>query len=687
MKLRGPHFWIATLSLTAVVVVAAVDMRRTSPGPLTSVHEREKDLRGKSGCNDCHGGWFSSMTKSCLECHALVQQQIEESKGLHGVLGSEKAEQCATCHGEHHGASFAIVNRQSFLLAGSKNPEKFDHEMIGFEMSGRHLELDCAQCHANARAVVLEKGTTRYIGLDQNCATCHDDPHEGRMVFDCASCHGQAAWDELHSADHDRFLPLIGGHADIGCRECHASSGTHALEVLGTVRPQPRQCAECHDSPHDETFVTGVAGSAAMAVEASCVTCHEAEHTTFRDEHLELSVEQHAHSGFALAAPHDEVECAECHAPERESFAERYPGRGADECSACHEDAHDGQFEDGPFAGGDCIACHDRQHFEPHAFTVEKHQLASLPLSGAHIQTECNACHEVAREGEPRIFRGTASVCDACHQDAHRGFFDPFTIKLPEEKFGDCARCHGTASFASAGDAGFDHDRWTGFAVAGAHSESGCTSCHPLAGEADESGRKFGWVEEEFGEYQGCVTCHADVHDGLFDAADLPASIDGKQDCARCHVDSSFRAVAQDFDHGRWTGFAVVGAHAEIGCSGCHASLRSPDELGRTWARANGPLCSDCHEDPHAGQFEVQGETDCQRCHVDDVEDYLDFDHDRDSRFVLGSQHEDLECAACHLPALFGDVEFVRYRPLGRECFDCHGVHEEVLLRKMPKRR
>ena len=53
---------------------------------------------------------------------------------LHGVLGAEKAEQCAQCHGEHHGASFSIVNRQSFLLAGSKNPDKFDHSLIGFEM-------------------------------------------------------------------------------------------------------------------------------------------------------------------------------------------------------------------------------------------------------------------------------------------------------------------------------------------------------------------------------------------------------------------------------------------------------------------------------------------------------------------------------------------------------------------------
>lgn len=686
MKVRAPHFWIAVLSLAAVVLVAAVDMRRTSPGPLTTVHQREEELQGRSGCSQCHGGWFSSMTKACLDCHEIIGQQLETSKGLHGSIAREEMERCAVCHGEHHGTSFAIVNRQSFLLAGAKNPEKFDHQQVGFEMNGRHAELDCAQCHAHARDVVLAKGDTRYIGLDQNCASCHADPHDGKMVLACASCHGQRTWDELHSTGHDRFLPLLGGHGDVACRECHADNGTRALEVLGTNHPPPRDCVVCHESPHAAMFVDGVARQNAMSSGATCVVCHVVEHTSFREETIEVTAAQHASSGFGLEAPHDEASCADCHAPDGGTFAARYPGRGADACSACHEDPHGGQFATGPFAGGDCIACHDRHRFEPHAFTVEKHAQAGLALTGKHVDTGCNDCHAIAREGDPRSFRGVKSDCDACHADAHAGFFERFAAKLPPEKHGDCARCHDAETFGSVIQPRFDHTAWTGFAVLGAHAQDSCESCHPLAAEPDETGRRFGRVAEHFGKYTGCVTCHADPHRGQFDAADLPSTIDGRADCARCHVDTSFRSLAADFDHDRWTGFAVVGAHAEIGCAPCHAPLRKPDELGRTWGRAKGPLCADCHTDPHAGQFAVAGDTDCQRCHVDDAEAYLDFNHDRDSRFALGEAHRLVECSTCHLPTRIRGVETVRYRPLKTECSACHGVHEEVLLRKIPKK-
>jgi hypothetical protein len=253
---------------------------------------------------------------------------------------------------------------------------------------------------------------------------------------------------------------------------------------------------------------------------------------------------------------------------------------------------------------------------------------------------------------------------------------------------GECSRCHGDVRFDQVPEADFDHGEWTGFAVEGAHRQAECTVCHPLAEEPDERGRRFGYVEEHFGVFTGCVTCHEDPHGGLFDRKPALAQIAGREDCARCHDSSSFRALVEPFDHGRWTGFALVEDHAAAACTDCHAPLRRPDELGRTIDRANGPSCADCHIDPHAGQFRVDAVTDCARCHTSGAPDYLAFDHERDARFALGDAHADVACASCHDTTTAADGrDVVRYRPLPITCIECHGVHEDVLLRKKPRRK
>ena len=594
MKLRATRILLAVCSGACAVLMAVVALERTSPGPLAAVHQREPDLAGKSDCSACHGGLFSDMTEACLDCHAAIASDIEKAHGLHGALGT-KAERCAACHSEHHGAGFQIVNVQSFVQAGFPAALEFDHAFVGFVMEGKHLEQKCVDCHPNANVAVLEKGEQRYLGRDQSCVTCHEDPHEGRMKVACDACHAQEAFDRLGSKGHERFLELTGAHADVACLECHSEDGPWSLEILGTGqgRTNPRRCQDCHESPHEASFVDAVARASERHPSASCVVCHEAEHATFRDERLAVVVtaELHAHSGFPLAAPHAEVSCGECHAVGAEDFGARYPGRGADECQVCHEDPHGGQFVEGPFAGGGCLACHAREHFVPHEFDAEDHALARLPLDGAHLDTACEDCHLVEKEGEPRVFRGTSDLCAECHADAHLGFFEPFSADLEPLEHGECARCHATASFAELPDECFEHARWTGFEIRGAHEQEGCEACHPSSPEPDVTARSFGRVAQHFGPFTGCETCHADPHRGEFDADSLPRLLDGRAGCTRCHAEVSFRSFPYGFEHGVWTSFALAGAHAEAECSACHAQLRRSDEHGRTWKRAAGSGC------------------------------------------------------------------------------------------------
>jgi len=636
---KNPRAWLVGFAVAAVLAVVIADLSRTSPGPLTTVHGEV------AACADCHGGWFGTMTRACLECHEPIGEQIDAAAGLHGVLGRERVEQCGSCHGEHHGEAFQLVNRRSFALAGVEDPLAFDHATIGFPMDGKHLDQECSRCHENADLAVLPKGQTRFVGLDRNCAGCHKDSHEGRMQVACANCHGQQAFDRFEAIEHPD-LSIAGGHAKVGCRDCHAKDSLHSLESVGERRAALlRDCADCHQSPHRDGFVQG-----------SCAECHDTDHKSFKDERLALTLEQHALSGFALAKPHEELACEKCHAGV--AFAARYPGRKARRCDQCHTDPHRGQFESA------CIDCHATTHFAPHEYTVARHADTSLALTGRHVETKCNECHTVPAEGQPRRFRDTPNTCANCHADAHRGFFEPD---------GACAKCHGTASFRALVEGGFDHGVRAGFVVRGAHAQDGCESCHPRGPIPDESGRTFGRVEVQFGEFKGCVTCHQDPHgDGLL----------AQSGCTDCHSQTSFRAFPDGFDHGRWTGFALDGAHSKSKCSACHAPLRQPDPKGRTAKRARGDRCVDCHSDPHASQFVQKGATDCAKCHKTVSFSELRFFHDRDSRFRLGKQHQSLACDACHKPVRWKDRDIVRYRPLGRRCGSCHMAQKNLFHRE-----
>ena len=701
MKLSNPRLWIGLCSGLVVLLVAFVDMGRKSPGPLTSVHQREESLMARNGCADCHGGFFSGMQSSCFECHQVIDEQMQAGTGLHGVIDQGVAARCGTCHSEHHGARFSIVNRQSFIQAGVLDPDQFDHNLIGFAMDGEHLELDCSECHQHAETEVLPEGAFRFGGLRQACADCHEDPHEGQFTaVGCTDCHSQAAWEELFSEGHDGVLPLVGGHGDVSCRECHAEDDLHALEVVGSSagRPEARACLDCHESPHDDEFLSGSADYLAMAEPASCVSCHTEEHESFR-EPTDLDFDLHAFSGFPLALPHDEVGCEECHAPESDDFAERYPGRGPEECSVCHADPHAGQFETGPFSAlavdpapgaGECTACHADVEWEPHVFDVEKHARAALELDGLHLDADCHACHlpdEDPDRNGVRTFRGTPSDCDRCHDDAHRNFFAPVEGELAEAEHGSCAACHLTTGFEELRGDSFDHARFADFPLKGAHAQESCESCH-VPQPRDDDGRSFGFVEDHFGVVEGCADCHEDPHRGAFDRPEMPQSVQGRNGCARCHVEVSFRVFKKDFNHERWTGFALEQSHAQVGCTDCHEPKEEPAASGLTWGEAPGTSCADCHSDPHGGQFvDYLDVNDCSRCHTPANFGDTIFRHDWDSSFELGEAHRAVACSACHSLEPHNGGSIVRYKPLSGECSSCHGVQEGQLRKRRRKNR
>ncbi|MFT5285307.1 MAG: hypothetical protein ACI8TQ_001469 [Planctomycetota bacterium] len=696
MKFGNPSIWIGILSTIGVMALVIEDIDKAAPGDLSAVHGRMEELSGSQNCNQCHGGWGQSMADACLECHEAIEVQLGNGEGLHGGMSPDSELTCGLCHGEHHGSSWSLVNPQSFAMSGAGSREDFDHEMIGFRMVGGHLDLNCVECHVYADDEVLTEGGQRFGGLDQNCASCHDDSHDGRMVIDCASCHGQVAFTELESFEHEQFLSLDGGHASQSCEACHAESGEHGLRetgegVAGSTRAT---CSDCHESPHRSEFIARAMDETSFTEGETCQSCHLPAHKKFLGSRVVVTADMHALTGFALDAPHDLAACKDCHGDPGTEFEMNVAARLRGDCRACHEDPHGGQF-DGEFGDRrECAECHADGFFEPHEFSTELHAETKLELLGTHAELDCSECHEDPDpESEAaRAFASLSHRCESCHLDGHDQYFQPFLdavdlARFEEEKrvteSASCELCHDATSFSEVDSERFDHGATTPLVIAGAHEQTDCESCHQTSLEPDESGRSFGRVEKHFGEFRGCVTCHEDPHEGGFDSAEFEIDVNGREDCARCHNDRSFRVLNEEFDHGAWTEFALEGQHAEISCSECHSRLAQAGEHGRTWGRAAGMDCATCHADPHVGQFVVGGSIDCSRCHNSAFAfQEIVFDHERDSSFELGEAHINLECSVCHPSVEVAEnAEVVRYRPLESNCVDCHGSHEDRTAR------
>jgi hypothetical protein len=634
--------------------------------------------------------------QECSACHANADV-VRLEVGQRRFLG--QSQECDACHDDS--PHEVRMQRACEACHGQERPfdehATFEHDER-FPLEGVHGLEDCGACHERGGPHAFE----RLASLDspprvRSCDACHEPPHAPTFLgatadlvgqsgaVECSLCHleGQATFgaaratfaDELHAASG---FALTSPHAALECDACHAAGPDWTGRFPGRER---RDCAACHEDAHAGQFDGGPSAPA-------CADCHGEE--TFVPARFDL--EQHARSAFPLVASHRAVACYGCHGPlDPEGPARRWRGAPR-ECRACHEDGHEGRF-DAQLAGDtDCAQCHAATRFADAGAdrAFDHRRWTDFALEGAHAELECAACHRPSPrpDARGRRFGRIAEVfgalptaerpCAGCHQDPHAVDFD--APGRPRERNGarGCARCHEVESWRNASAQGFEHETWTERRLGGAHLKLECVACHRRAPTPDALGRSFGRIRELFGQdIADCRTCHADPHLGLFDREHAPAQVEGRRACERCHGEQDFTAlVLEPYDHDLWTGSATRSGHAAQTCDDCHPRLAVPGEAARGRRAAQGSRCVECHSDPHAGQFVVDGKSDCRTCHEDQASwSELVFDHARDSRYVLDGVHVELECSACH-PAYpqRGQKPLVRYKPLGIECVDCHAL-------------
>jgi hypothetical protein len=606
-----------------------------SPGDLTSAHAH---LEGIRNCTSCHQlGQRGVEPDKCLSCHTPLRTRIAQRQGFHATVSRA----CETCHKDHFGRDFDPVR----LATGS-----FDHSRTGFRLVGRHLNTTCRSCHrpehvtdADVRRFVGGAGrlSETFLGLGDDCETCHrgENPHgQGFAGESCASCHAPQGWDEVSGFDHAATgFALVGAHADASCSACHGEAGRGGARFSGLST----SCRGCHadESPHGNQFRG-----------EECSSCHGSA-TWSNTPNF-----SHARTGFPLAGAHASVACQSCHPG---SGARRqFEGVAHASCQSCHEDPHDGAF------GADCATCHTTTgwqqmgaSFDGDRFDHEAH--TGFALVGAHGRIACESCHSRRDDAAIGItFTGpsqgvtfpavAAETCLSCHKDPHDGAF------LDDPGGPVCSNCHGQNDFTPAAF-GIERHAETAFPLTGAHLATPCTACH-----ATEPGR----LAPGFRASDACETCHANLNPH----GDEFAGATGVTRCAECHNTTDWALAS--LDHSQ-TGFPLAGAHLAQECTACHARETLPD--GRVVRRFAGlpTACASCHDgdDPHRDQFE--GRT-CDACHDTQAFTIAHFDHDR-TRFPLDGAHEAVACAACHRTEATPDgTTFVRFKPLGTACADCH---------------
>ena len=271
---------------------------------------------------------------------------------------------------------------------------------------------------------------------------------------------------------------------------------------------------------------------------------------------------------------------------------------------------------------------------------VHAQLLSPGPLAPAHASLEgdqhCNDCHTSGK-------RVDQAGCLKCHGDIGSSIAAGTGLHGLQYKGKPCEGCHadhlgkGLVRWPGGDPSKLDH-ALTGWALNGAHKNTGCKQCH---NKANSRG-----APTYLGLPKTCISCHKDVHQGRFDKA-----------CTSCHNESAWKDLnLKSFNHDT-AKFALKGAHQTVVCAKCH---QEPPK----YAPLKFEVCTDCHKDPHTGKLGPA----CTNCHEDTRWKPVTFKHGsaKHPGTSLANGHAGVACQTCH------DKGNLAMPSRGKECVSCH---------------
>jgi nitrate/TMAO reductase-like tetraheme cytochrome c subunit len=580
-----------------------------SPGPLASVHSQ---LEGMSNCTKCHELGDKVTNAKCLACHSELKAVIDQNKGYHSS-SEVKGKKCSECHSDHHGLNFQILRFDK---------EKFNHNTTGFPLTGAHTKRVCKDCHKpefiSNKAIKAKKLT--FLGLKTECLGCHKDYHQQTLSASCGNCHNSDAFKPATKFNHAATrYPLAGKHQSLECIKCHKITAKNGVTFQEFAGINFSNCSSCHEDVHQNKFGQ------------NCKQCHSENSFLIIKSNNNFD---HSKTNFKLEDKHVSVACVACHKTNVNAPLKH------EKCTDCHKDYHNSQFLTLGLLTN-CADCHSTKGFDLTSYSVERHNNSKFTLDGAHITTTCAKCH---KKDEKWSFREIGQQCKDCHKDYHNRQFTKNGVVT------NCADCHVSKGFDQIVYSVDQHNQGR-FRLEGGHLATPCVACHK---------KTTNWSFRDIGIR--CIDCHEDIHNGLINKKYYPES-----NCTACHNPARWSSIT--YDHSV-TGFSLSGKHAAIACNKCHFKSDTTGKVVQKFAEMS-KACLSCHPDVHFKQFEVEGLTNCLKCHTFDAWGITNFNHNT-TAFKLDGKHQNVPCAKCHKQITVGQNTFVLYKIKEWKCENCH---------------
>jgi len=559
-------------------------------------------------CSDCHvGGSYKGTPANCVGCHMKDYQGTTNPN--HVATGMPQT--CQTCH-----------------TTSAWQPATFDHNLVGFPLTGAHATLQCSQCHTNGN----------YNLSSKTCVTCHlkdyqgtNNPNHAQQGFaqTCDSCHNTAAWQPATFNHANSGFPLTGAHATLQCAQCHINNNYNLTNTA---------CVGCHLKDYQTTTDPN---HVSANFPQTCEQCHNTTNwggATFN----------HASTGFALTGAHTSLQCSQCHINGNYNLTSANTT-----CVSCHLTDYQKTTDPNHVQAGfsqSCEQCHNTSSWNGASFN---HATTGFALTGAHASLQCSQCHI------NNNYKLTNTACVACHLADYQKTADPNHVQanFPQT----CEQCHNTTNWGSGT---FDHST-TGFALVGAHTSLLCTQCH-VNGNYHLTSANTTCISCHQADYNGtnnpphsqvgfpttCDSCHNlnNWDNATFNHNNTTFPLTGahtKLACNTCHVNNNYLTLPTDCygchksDYLGTSNPNHTAAHFPTTCTTCHDTVKWTDAtFNHTWfptthGGANG-ICSTCHT--NANDYSV---FQCTNCHTKTVTD-------QNHRGVSGYVYNSVNCYQCH---------------------------------------
>lgn len=577
-----------------------------SPGDLSSYH---KEADGFTNCTKCHVIGSGITNAACENCHKEITAAVATKKGYHSSVSSQK---CVECHTDHKGRAFKLV---------VWDPKKFDHTKAGYDLVGKHKDVNCEKCHKTK----TKAGVNSYLGAQQACKSCHEDIHKGEFKEKlCENCHNTLGWKEKNVRfDHGKVYALDGKHIDVKCAKCHVVKGDFRVA-------EKEKCVTCHLKADKHKGQLGTA----------CEKCHK---TTSWKEILF----DHSKAKYQLQAKHLQVACDKCHASSKTTGVFKVEKYDSCDAPGCHDKGKFGNVHKQQFTGQKCDKCHTVSGFKPSLYKHGGADYVGFKLLGKHSSVACEKCHAPDPITKVALFKPiqTAS-CDAahCHDVKERGNIHGAS-QFNRRK---CDECHNEQGWKPTL---FKHDS-IGFKLLGKHAQAKCEKCHiadPLT---------------KIVKYRPIVTiscdwagCHNVKERGYIHGAQFKG-----QKCETCHNEQGWKPTLFKHDAAGYAGFKLDGKHAQTACDKCHKPTGLNEAVLFKPIKYDSCTSAACHKNPHQEQFEGKK---CEQCHTaKNWKDLTSFSHKTQARFPLEGKHVEAKCFKCHQSKV--------WRPLVMTCINCH---------------